>query len=355
MSHNDLNKKLGKTKVYRDEDSSDFLEFNFYMIIGVVIVLIISLLILYFVGLKRTFIMAILVTLIVVGIKKYYDHQKMQRILAEIAEEDYKDANTVFKKYDKSLVIAGALRDVADTCAGVLSTIDSVRKQFEKCTVILYENDSKDDTVNIVKKWAMGKKDVVLLLNQVNEGKSRTERIGIARQKIVDYAKKDPLLRGYDYLLCLDFGTENASKKLSNTIHHAVDTMIDKPNVMGIFPSGDFYDSWPLRIKGVVEYDVHKKFINQFYTWWINHKMNKIIDEAREKGEMIEVDSAFGGAALYRLKDVINSGTEYDGTETCEHTSFNLGLFEGNPEGILVIHPKFEIGLWTSSYTSKLS
>lgn len=342
-------------KIY---DHSNFKGTDFYIVF---ILLLIALLILLIVPLIFTISLKNLIFLIILIIIFYYCGHVLYKmkndrtILYEIEDENFKFLNQIFKTYDKSIIITGAVRDVDDTCLNVLSNIDSIRKQFKKSTVILYENDSKDDTVNIITTWAKDKKDVVLLLNQVNNVSNRTKRIGVARQTIIDYIRQDDSLKKYDYLLCIDFGTENSSKKLANTIHYAIDTMIENEKIVGIFPSSlHFYDDWPLKIKDINEIDTHSPIFSTIYMWYINKKMNDIYKNAREENAMIKVESAFGGAALYRLKNVIESGTKYDGTYTCEHTSFNLGLTENDPSSILVIHPKFEIGTWTSSYTSSL-
>jgi hypothetical protein len=64
-----------------------------------------------------------------------------------------------------------------------------------------------------------------------------------------------------------------------------------------------------------------------------------------EKSELIEVDSAFGGLAIYKVKEIGNS--QYNGltnktlrktNEVSEHVAFNKGIKENG--GVIFVNPK---------------
>ena len=66
----------------------------------------------------------------------------------------------------------------------------------------------------------------------------------------------------------------------------------------------------------------------------------------KPSAELIEVDSAFGGLAIYRKSDIPQDasyvGVDENGDEVCEHVSFHFSIKKN--KGKIFINPKLIIG-----------
>ena len=94
-----------------------------------------------------------------------------------------------------------------------------------------------------------------------------------------------------------------------------------------------YYDVWALRAIGWCENDCWKEYASlrknmkhkQALKMAVTSKMKSI----RPSGHPIEVQSAFGGLAIYRMEAFLSSeyiGEDEQGMEICEHVPFHKGL-----------------------------
>ena len=118
----------------------------------------------------------------------------------------------------------------------------------------------------------------------------------------------------------------------------------------------NYYDIWALRVKPVLLYDCWQ-LISQL-TWFfidrsfITERLVQVHQVPIPRNiSLIEVESAFGGAALYNEK-YLNDGCSYNGQmtdvwwrpdEQCEHVPFHYCIRKSAPEQKLYINPQFKI------------
>jgi len=244
----------------------------------------------------------------------------------------------------KKIIIAGCARNIGGH-DGIFTTIDKIRTRYKDTLVIIYENDSKDNTVQMITNWQGKDSNIHTFLNsQHNCSSIRTERIAFARNFILSYIRNEPLYKYYDYLLWLDMDEVNSKYgTVAETLPFALKS-ISEANVLGIFPGNvyKYYDIWALRKKWVMEHDCWTGG-NRKIVGLVARIMTEMIQKLdKDDNSLIPVESAFGGAGLYKLSYVMNSSVLYDGAHTCEHVAFNEKLNKEQDKLRYFIQPKWK-------------
>ena len=119
---------------------------------------------------------------------------------------------------------------------------------------------------------------------------------------------------------------------------------------------GEYYDIWALRTNPTLTYDCWMTFgqLDNIFidsSFLLKHLVNIHKEEIPRDIPPIEVQSSFGGAALYNGK-YLDKRCVYHGTtkdhwgitrELCEHVPFHLCLQEYSKGGKFYINPQFRI------------
>ena len=251
-----------------------------------------------------------------------------------------------------TLIIAGLIQNAEPHLSKLKQTIDRVSLGFHLMHLVLYENDSTDNTVDIVKQtWS-----TTLPLKLVSESnitsmfrQHRTERLAYARNRLMSAVLSlgEKLLSKVDYLLIMDF--DEVNYHLSH-----VTECLNLPQPFGACCASQFtifYDLWPLRtLDNWLTCDIWEgcgklsaKGVSRFYR------------HIPASAEPIETKSCFGGAALYNfsvLRELPALDTFYNWTQShqyipgkvypvCEHVPFHEEIRRHSPSFKMYIQPKF--------------
>ena len=220
------------------------------------------------------------------------------------------------KKYN--VVFGATVRNVEPFIKKNLEYIDECGKQFKNYKVIIYENDSSDNTRNILIE---NKKDNYTYIFEDNiKEPLRTMRISNGRNKVLDKVKET----NYNYMIMIDLDDVNNSGTFVNSIKTCFE--YSGWDILTGNQSGIYYDLWALRKKDDMEYDCWKMVrdnkipnADHIYVW---SKRKHYPSDG-----LLEVDSAFSGIAIYKLSSVPKEcryiGIYDDGNELCEHVEFN--------------------------------
>jgi hypothetical protein len=130
----------------------------------------------------------------------------------------------------------------------------------------------------------------------------------------------------------LDLDDVNTHPISCHQFEEAVDFLEKTPAAAGVFANQliAYYDIWALRSGGWCSADCWKQVAAK--PDWLSPALAKTIYiHARqavipERAQPIRVESAFGGLAIYKLSSTANcnyQGLHADGTELCEHVTFN--------------------------------
>jgi hypothetical protein len=246
--------------------------------------------------------------------------------------------------YENKVLITGIVRNIASTFDKDFIRLTNAFSNFAAVKWFLVESDSTDQSLAKLESYSenhpnfewcsLGKLDKPDL--------SRTERLAIARNRYVKEVKKKKY-SDISIVVVADFNS------LSN--------LIDEKAILSCWnrkawssctanQDGRYYDIWALRHPLWSPSDCwkHLEFLKKYSRFpeaalyvAVNSKMIRI----PRTEDWIEVDSAFGGLALYDSK-VFNyasySGLDQIGNETCEHVHFN-GIIRQNG-GSIFINPR---------------
>ena len=242
---------------------------------------------------------------------------------------------------ESKVAIIGAARDVGDSFLKLFSVINSSFKIFKEIQFFISENNSIDSTKETLVKLSKENKNfnIILLEDDINLVKYKTERIARARNMALDAVIKSEF--NPDYIAVLDLDHINlglTSDSLLSCWNHK------NWNAMFANQPEGYYDIYALRHDlwsprdWLIDYfelekDLGKKLAMDLS---LNSKRIKI----KKNADLIPVNSAFGGLGIYTFDEVIKTryvGLSETGDPICEHLSVNLAIKKNG--GNLYINP----------------
>jgi len=231
-------------------------------------------------------------------------------------QENFQQQSNKMKQYN--VIFAGCCKNVEPFILDNLNNIENCSKKFNDYAVVIYENDSTDKTREIL---INNKKDnyYYIFEDDIKEP-LRTVRLANGRNKILNFVKDLNKNNYYDYLVVLDLDNVNSKGKFINSIDSCFEHNEDGWDVLTGNQS-KYYDYWAFRQSPDFDNDYWKDHDIIDLDKWNNISFN-------EKNTLTEVNSAFGGIAIYKLRSIPNhcyyKGLHDDNTtEKCEHVEFN--------------------------------
>ncbi len=218
----------------------------------------------------------------------------------------------------KRAVLCALARDNAATLPLTIQRLEATGKCFAQYHVVIYENDSTDQTPEILQAWAAENPNVTLisesLVGHPILKSSRTERMAHFRNRYLEHIRDTPHLRESDILIVADLDLAGGWS-LSGMAWGFAATDWDGliANSIGYhYMRRTYYDTYALEPKRV---------LNQ--NW-----MYRLVGEAwqfKPGSPLVPVESGFGGLGVYRMDAILPR--EYTGRlrgrEVCEHTGLN--------------------------------
>lgn len=269
--------------------------------------------------------------------KKVKDYSA--RLLNELEfnkSESIQPSSMISKKMKQyNVIFAATCRKVEHILQNTLDNIALCGKKFNDYLVIIYENDSSDRTREVLhyNKMNNPSRYHYIFESNITEGR-RTKRITRGRNLILNKVREINKDNHYQYLIVLDVDRVNSKGTFVDTIDSCFAT--DGWDMMSANQKGFYYDLWALRNKDL-DYDCWNEDLlaGRLSCPEINIKYPS-------PGAPIEVNSAFGGGAIYNLSSIPEecqyNGFE-NGREKCEHVDFNLCIKKHG--GKLYINPDF--------------
>lgn len=227
--------------------------------------------------------------------------------------ENYVNNTSKMKKYN--VIFAGTCRSVEPYIKKLLGYVDKCGKKFNSYRLIVYENDSSDKTRDILEK---NKKSNYYYIFEDNiQEKRRTVRLERGRNLIMDKVRELNKDNHYQYLIMLDLDNVNKRGTFVKTIDECFNN--EDWDVICANQKRRYYDTYALRYPDLTYDCGAKRPADGKQCGKINIKF--------PPNKRIEVDSAFGGIAIYKLSSIpshcIYNGKYDDGDEKCEHVDFN--------------------------------
>lgn len=230
------------------------------------------------------------------------------------------------------VVIVGAARDVESTLQKQVRVFDRAFASFAKASYVVVESDSSDRTVTVLGelKNANPNFHFVSLGKLQAELPLRTQRLVRARNAAIEFCAADPGLSKADYVVVADWDGVNfqlTEKAVLSCWNH------EGWDVATANQPEEYYDVWALRHPTWcpgdcwaecrrLERELGSEVAHQLA---VSSKRIKI----PETHGVIEVESAFGGLAVYRSEVFFQSRYKTpvsDDDELCEHVAFHAEM-----------------------------
>ncbi len=216
--------------------------------------------------------------------------------------------------FAESILITGVCKDVSHAFEHTTRNIEAVGKRFDDYHVIIYENNSSDDTAKKFFAWAKQNRHVTFISETLSEKEMkspRTVKIANARNKVLKEAKKKKY-RKYTYLLMADLDFQSDWPVDELVASTKLPFKWDGIFANGITKEGFYYDRLAFRSRQFPkgpELGDHE-FWEGLKTSWFS------LSDSRWP----EIYSAFGGLGLYKRATITRFS--YSGQVTKEVKKF---------------------------------
>jgi glycosyltransferase involved in cell wall biosynthesis len=207
------------------------------------------------------------------------------------------------------------------------------------------ESDSSDRTLEELQKLKAEIPNFAFVsLGNITEiFPQRTQRIAHCRNYFLEQIKSNNIYSGVDYVVVADL--DNLNTRIDRS---AVESCWSRQDweMCAANQNGPYYDIWALRHREWCPGDCWAQyhFMNKHSLNFEKNLMTSVFSKMiriSQDSEWLEVDSAFGGFAIYRKSAFVlgeYSGTNLYGGECCEHVPFNAKLKEHGAR--LFINPR---------------
>jgi hypothetical protein len=233
---------------------------------------------------------------------------------------------------NNSINICVLARDCGNSVINNKKIIEKIGKLFKKYKIILFENDSSDNTREIIKKWEKENKNVYLIRCKNNldcifknkkgydygqGSKKRIQKMGYYREQYLDLLKKSD----YEYTLIIDIDLDlnvlNLNQFAEVLSKHkiwdgvAINGRAVIPGTFGKItipydPVAYSKNKELKEIDGNLNYETLKRLIEQYNVY-------------NTDNDLVKIGSAFNGICLYKTKVFKNSTYLNNGNILCEH------------------------------------
>jgi hypothetical protein len=234
---------------------------------------------------------------------------------------------------ESCFLVVGLVRNCEPWLVRDVERLRSALDKAKKLKWLLIESDSADGTLDVLKSLKENMSDFNFLsLGTLTERMPlRTERMAFCRNKYVDEIRYNEAYIDVDYVVVSDFDGVNTliSKATISSCWAREDWDICAAN-----QSGPYYDVWALRHENWSPNDcwAQYKFFNKYdanFEKNLHASVYSRMITVPVNSNWIEVDSAFGGLAVYRrtaFDDSSYVGLADLGEEICEHVPFHKSL-----------------------------
>lgn len=255
--------------------------------------------------------------------------------LSEAEEQGSVEAGNT--RTSAQVYFVGCARDVgAKLMSTMIPAIEHMGAHFADHKVVVFENDSSDDTRERLLAWVAtgrGRVRALFAKQSLSAGmRSRTARLAVCRNTLLGEVQRASMLQRQhelpklpELLVALDLDCKRSVSP--EPVVRAATTLLGS-NELSVLTANsmaglDYYDLWALRSTPLhVDFDCWQRDAVRTRGTCDDYEVR--LDAA---APLLEVDSAFNGLAVYRLGDLQQAPLcAYDGTSTCEHVAFHRCL-----------------------------
>ena len=237
---------------------------------------------------------------------------------------------------EKPVLVVGIVKDIEKTLKRDIINIGKALSFFQDVHWFLVESGSSDNSKQILSELKNTNKHFFYTSIDIpnKSYEIRTERMATARNKYLAYIREHINLVEYPYIVIADFNLLNKQISIESVLSSWSRSDWD---VVTANQSARYYDIWALRHPLWSPNDCWEQ--HEFLKKYI--KIPEIVNSYSLRSRMIkipkdsnwiEVDSAFGGFAIYKSSFFQNNafyeGKNDAGNMICEHVAFNRKIKE---------------------------
>lgn len=251
---------------------------------------------------------------------------------------------------EKRVVICGLVKDCAENLKMNLKRLTKMGNLFKECKFVVFENDSKDGTRELVKSYinidprfelVTCKESPDCILKQLGAkdhgmcNESRVNKMAKYRNRLLDWIK--PRYSDYDFLLMqdMDLGGPISLNGLAHSFSYD-DFDAITANGVASKPFSHGTDLWYHDWYALLEWGMRPR------QWPFEECIKYTFLKQFRRGEpLFHVQSGFGGCAIYPMNKIMGRNIRYKGL-FCEHIMLHQNMIEKGMKKIYV-NPNFMI------------
>lgn len=241
-----------------------------------------------------------------------------------------------------TVVFCGIVRDCALNLQRNISVIEKLGSCFKKYGVLIFENNSKDNTKKVLHRWALKNRNVKVFTNDFDESKynsiaipkgyskyfsrRRIQRMADYRNLYLDYLVRNHIKADYLVVVDLDVTAIDIEGVVSSFgFEKPWDVMAANSKSLSPRLKSRYHDSYALVPDGHANVKQTLSSIKKNQQVWSRLKKNQ---------PPIKVFSAFGGLAIYKWKAIKNVRYEVLDNKSgqvevrCEHYSLHRQMIQ---------------------------
>lgn len=203
----------------------------------------------------------------------------------------------------QKVLICGVGKDIAFALPNTIKNIEILGESFADYAVIIYENNSQDNTAAILKEWSQRNERVTFVSEYLSEKElpgSRTEKIARARNIVLALAR-DPAYSDFKYLVMadLDFLCPWPIEAITKTLDSNTEWDCVSANGCRFEWHHEFYnDSYAFRD---AVFPFGPELIDENWYQWANISPFFMLTGHEWRSAF----SAFGGLAIYKTASIL--------------------------------------------------
>lgn len=201
--------------------------------------------------------------------------------------------------------ICGPVKNCGPYLNKVLSNMEKLGSIFEDYKILIYYDESSDDTLQILKNYQLTNPKMLLYVNSKPVSQFRTHNIADARNFCLHYVKQN--IEYFPYFIMMDMDDVNC--KELNLEPLARSLLREDWDALSFNTTPAYYDIWGLSIWPYCFSYNHFEDNVEFYTIMQNYVTQLL--EKLEPGELLPCISSFNGLSIYKTHKFLK--TYYDG------------------------------------------
>jgi hypothetical protein len=258
--------------------------------------------------------------------------------------------------YNFSIVVCGCTKNSGHYIRHHLQLLYALKEEFQQFQMIIYENDSIDNTCEQLLSFRDEHKEDVKIISETNISMKynfddhydmRTQSLAHGRNKLLNYIHNQ--YSNYNLMMMVDLDNIISTFQ-PKQLRHVFYLPYESWDALFANCVCRYYDIWALRITPEQwNPQLHGRLWNHCidYDCWEMAKVQKDVRRCVYQHQvtipvqipMIPVTSAFGGMGIYKInktKDCFYSSKD-NGISRCEHVRFHQGMIEQNKAQLFIL------------------